>query len=81
MPRACPVESPRSLLFSWEREPPRDKPVASSFVVGRLGVATSVRTATGQARGIFNFELLGPIEHSRRAALAPSCHPASQLPS
>ena len=31
MPRDCPVEFSRSLLFSWEREPPRGKPVASSF--------------------------------------------------
>jgi hypothetical protein len=32
MPRACPVEFSRSLLFSWEREPPRPKAVASNFV-------------------------------------------------
>jgi hypothetical protein len=29
MPRACPVEFSRSMLHSYEREPPRDKPVAS----------------------------------------------------
>jgi len=33
----------RLRLFSWEREPPRDKPVASSFFLNTIGVATSVR--------------------------------------
>ena len=55
MPRACPVEFSRSLLFSWEREPPRLKAVASSFAGWQNPCIVQREDSTGQAPGIFDF--------------------------
>jgi hypothetical protein len=61
MPRACPVEFSRSLLHSSEREPPRDKPVASGRYYLSACYSSEREASTGQARGIRTvmFEVLG----------------------
>jgi hypothetical protein len=52
MPRACPVELHVRGYFSCEREPPRDKPVASRQNFFKLACSGYRENSTGQARGI-----------------------------
>ena len=59
MPRACPVEVSRSLLCSFKREPPRDKPVASRPYFLSSWYSSDREDSTGQARGILIAVALG----------------------
>jgi hypothetical protein len=57
MPRACPGGVSRLSLFSWKREPPRPKAVASSLRVNRTrGVVTSVTTPRGKPVASSDFD-------------------------
>ena len=56
MPRACPMEIHDLRYFSWEREPPRDKPVASkrNLLAGRVGDIVNLHgTSPWHPSGIF----------------------------
>src|SRR5687768_13927521 len=54
MPRACPVEFSRLKLHSSERDPPRDKPVASDLARWKDWCSGHRENSTGQAHGIFD---------------------------